>query len=399
MSCTPTPYRMPYAGRRVPHLVIEVNNRCNIRCTACYKSKTGESKPLPQILQEVDQALQLRDLRVITLAGGEPTLHPELPEVIRAITARGVAVQLLTNGYDLPDGLLRRYADAGLKELFLHIDSLQQRADLAGGKREPELCRLRAEIATRVVASGIACSLAVTLYRATLPDLPELVRFTLTHPAITRLLVTCCGDLTGLREQFREGELLGTRQRAATAWPGGEGEDATLAAEAVGNQEVIARLRDSLGMEPFAYVASSRSLEEQRWIFYYSLTLHRPAREPALLHFGPAFGRVARFGYGLARVLGRPYSFADLLDEPRAAAYGVLHALAAASPRTLLQTARFLGGRLARGSRLQHKSLPFQQGPNLTPEGAIEYCRECPDATIRDGVLVPVCLGDLLTPA
>ena len=32
-------FRMPYDGPDVPHVVIEVNQKCNISCKACYKDK------------------------------------------------------------------------------------------------------------------------------------------------------------------------------------------------------------------------------------------------------------------------------------------------------------------------------------------------------------------------
>ena len=390
------PYRMPYDGERVPHLVLEVNQRCNIRCTACYKHKDGATKPVEQILAEADLALARRRLQVITLAGGEPTLHPELAEVVRALTARGVRVQMLTNGYDLSEEQLVRLREAGLKELFLHIDSLQTRPDVPAGASERELNALRRSVAEKVVRSGIACSLSLTLYRATLADLPGLVRFTLTEPSITRLLVTCCTDFDRIGRDFTGGEILGTRQGTGGVKPLGPGE--SLAEQIVTSAEVEALLRGALGMEPFGYVASSHDLEARRWLFYYSVALHRPGQPAELLHFDPTFQRAVKLSYGLARLRGRGYSFAQVYSSGQAALLGLLNAAASLSPRTMARTARFLAGLRSDGAWLQHKSFTFQQGPNLNADGEIEYCRDCPDATVRDGVMVPVCLVDVVKP-
>src|SRR4030095_16050667 len=95
------PLRMPYEGPDVPHAVIEVNQRCNISCTACYKDKSTYTKPLQQILDEVALVHAPRRLGVLSLAGGEPTLHPDLPAIILAIARRGVQLQLLSNGLHL----------------------------------------------------------------------------------------------------------------------------------------------------------------------------------------------------------------------------------------------------------------------------------------------------------
>ncbi|MCU0662984.1 MAG: hypothetical protein MUC50_11740 [Myxococcota bacterium] len=40
----------------------------------------------------------------------------------------------------------------------------------------------------------------------------------------------------------------------------------------------------------------------------------------------------------------------------------------------------------------------FQQAPNALANGDYEHCRDCPDATVRNGKLVPVCLVDKLEP-
>ncbi|MBI4508346.1 MAG: radical SAM protein [Deltaproteobacteria bacterium] len=396
MSARPL-YRMPYDGKHVPHLVIEVNQRCNIRCTACYKHKDGETKPLETVLGEIDLALQRRDLRAITLAGGEPTLHPDLPAIIKYIDSRGVQAQMLTNGYKLSDDLLGRLHEAGLKELFLHIDSFQDRPDLRRGRGEKELNDLREQIAKRVVANGIHCSLVLTLYRATLNDLPGVVRFTLTNPYITRLLVTCYTDFDRIGREFRGGDILGTLHGPGARRPLAMSGD-SLAEEAVTSREVEALLRKELGMAPFGYVASSHNLTEPRWLFYYSLAQHQPGKPTRLLHIAPTFDRAVRLVYGLARLRGNPYSFADVLSQRQSLTIALVNALVSASPSTVRETMAFLAGMLRKGSSIQHKSFTFQQGPNLTADGAIEYCRDCPDATIRDGVLVPVCLVDVVRP-
>ena len=45
---------------------------------------------------------------VVTLSGGEPLLHPELDEIIRAMRQRGVLAAMITNGYLLtPDRVQR----------------------------------------------------------------------------------------------------------------------------------------------------------------------------------------------------------------------------------------------------------------------------------------------------
>jgi len=42
--------------------------------------------------------------------------------------------------------------------------------------------------------------------------------------------------------------------------------------------------------------------------------------------------------------------------------------------------------------------LGFQQPPSLHGDGGIEQCDNCPDATVRNGQIIPLCLADILSP-
>lgn len=68
------------------------------------------------------------------------------------------------------------------------------------------------------------------------------------------------------------------------------------------------------------------------------------------------------------------------------------HGITAGDPKTL----GLLANTLWPGARLSQKSIVFQQGPNVSRGGKIEFCKDCPDATVRDGQLVPVCMADIL---
>ena len=74
---------------------------CNMRCPFCHNGDLvrGEGDGL----MSVDELLAFLDTRVgrlsgVCISGGEPTLHPDLPELIREIKRRGFAVKLDTNG-------------------------------------------------------------------------------------------------------------------------------------------------------------------------------------------------------------------------------------------------------------------------------------------------------------
>ncbi len=74
---------------------------CNFRCPYCHNSDLVFNKDLPQI----DESVLLEHLENrrgkldgICITGGEPTLHSDLPELIRHVKERGFLVKLDSNG-------------------------------------------------------------------------------------------------------------------------------------------------------------------------------------------------------------------------------------------------------------------------------------------------------------
>ncbi len=88
---------------------------CNFRCPFCHNSDLLAGAPTaPVSREELIAFLNKRRglLDAVCITGGEPTLQPELPELIAEIKAMGYAVKLDTNGYR-PD-VLKRLVGEGL---------------------------------------------------------------------------------------------------------------------------------------------------------------------------------------------------------------------------------------------------------------------------------------------
>lgn len=384
------PMPMPYGGRDVPHVLIEVNQQCDIRCRACYKDKYGYSKPLEDIQAEIDLALRERNLSMITLAGGEPSLHPRLDEVIAYAAGKGVAVQILSNGYQLTDEKLRRYEAAGLSKVYIHVDSHQRRPDAPPGATEAQLDALRDEIAARVARAGLPCALSLTIYRDSLGQLDDVVRFVLSRPDYHRLLAICCTDVNGLAQ--------GLGQGAGATFGPERPQPEDLTSQVVGSADVERALAP-LGMQPFAYIGSEKDPESRRWLFYHSFVITRPGAQPRVLHLSPRFKRLVTAANALShRARGR-YPFGKVMTGPRAVITLLLYAVTSLHLPTAVGALWFLARLLAPGASIQQKSFVFQQGPSVAADGEVDFCKDCPDATVRNGQLVPVCMADVLSPA
>lgn len=99
--------------------------RCNLDCAYCNEyDKTSAPVPLETMLRRIDKLGEL-GTTIITLSGGEPTLHPDLDAIIRRIRERGAIATLITNGLLLTPERIRALNRAGLDYLQISIDNLQ----------------------------------------------------------------------------------------------------------------------------------------------------------------------------------------------------------------------------------------------------------------------------------
>jgi hopanoid biosynthesis associated radical SAM protein HpnH len=116
--------RQTLAGRKRYPLVLMLEPlfRCNLACAGCGKIDYPD-KILNQRLS-VDECLEAVDscgAPVVSIAGGEPLLHRELPQVVRGIIARGKFVYLCTNAL-LMEKKLDQYSPSPYFVWSVHLD-------------------------------------------------------------------------------------------------------------------------------------------------------------------------------------------------------------------------------------------------------------------------------------
>jgi len=378
---------MPYQGKNVPHCVIEVNQKCNVSCTACYKDKSGYTKPISLIKNEIEYVLQKRNISSISLAGGEPCLHPHLDEIISFIAEKGIHVQILSNGLILNHELLNKYKEAGLSKIYLHIDSLQRRSDLKNPASSEDVNALRNKIGKRITEHGLQCAIAITLYQDNIKELENTINFLNDSPYFHRLLVTCCTDF---RKVVSDSKLISELITPEIA-------DDSLEDQVVRIKQAEDLIIDRFNWRPFAYVSSNQDLKEKRWIFYHAFSIKDKDNNVRTLRLPPTFRRVVRMANKKGLKSKGRYPFGRVMTPKKAIKVLILHAFFSLSLLELFKTTRFLSRLIRKNRKIYQKSIIFQQGPNLTEKG-IEYCKDCPDATIRDGKLVPLCTADFLKP-
>lgn len=125
------PQSVDQFGRRIEYLRISVTDRCNFRCMYCMPLEGLQWLPKADILsyeEIVDVVSQLAPigLRRLRITGGEPTIRPNLDELIAMLRAipQVEDIALSTNGVRLPQ-VAELYRDAGLDRVNISADSLR----------------------------------------------------------------------------------------------------------------------------------------------------------------------------------------------------------------------------------------------------------------------------------
>ncbi|HEX2712801.1 MAG TPA: GTP 3',8-cyclase MoaA [Candidatus Acidoferrales bacterium] len=116
-------------GREIRDLRISLTDRCNLRCVYCMPEHMV-FKPRDELLTDEEIMLIVRvaaDLGVkkVRLTGGEPTVRPNLVDLVRRIAAVPEIQDLAmtTNGI-LLSRLAKPLAQAGLRRINVSLDSL-----------------------------------------------------------------------------------------------------------------------------------------------------------------------------------------------------------------------------------------------------------------------------------
>lgn len=103
-----------------------VIRRCNLDCGYCNEYDLVSDPVDKHILKErIDQLYNLGAFS-ICLTGGEPTLHPDLPEIIEYCRNKGfVSTSMISNGFFMTPSMIEKLNKAGLQELQISIDGVK----------------------------------------------------------------------------------------------------------------------------------------------------------------------------------------------------------------------------------------------------------------------------------
>mgnify|MGYP006265627393 CR=1 FL=1 len=110
-------------------LMLEPLFRCNLACAGCGKIDYPDEILNRRLsVQECLEAVDECGAPIVSIAGGEPLLHKELPQVVEGIIARGKYVYLCTNALLLKKRI-DDYKPSPYLTFSIHLDGNEDRHD------------------------------------------------------------------------------------------------------------------------------------------------------------------------------------------------------------------------------------------------------------------------------
>ena len=148
--------------------LIEINEACELECPECYTGgRTGPALSVDQAARMMDAfvAAENGHAEVLQISGGEPTLHPQLIDVLKQAKARPIQYVLLnTNGLRLAED---RRLVSELAALMPHLEVYQQFDGMESSShlalRGRDLHRQKLQAVENLTAQGIPVTLVATV--------------------------------------------------------------------------------------------------------------------------------------------------------------------------------------------------------------------------------------------
>ena len=382
---TPQKYfRLPWSLTDNGISWLEVTTSCNLACSGCYRPQTEGHKSLQEIAADLAVFKRERRSDCMSIAGGDPLVHPEIVAIVRMVKEGDWKPIINTNGLALGPKLLKELKRAGAFGFTFHIDTSQTRRD-SRGTVESEHNPLRLRFA-RMLADegGLSCAFNLTVTSETLDQVPAVVQWAQRHPDIVHTVVFILYREPGLMGDFdfyADGNKVDLQQtyEETAAWAGTR----TLKAA-----DVVAKIREAdPAYEPSAYLNGTIDANSVKWLIGSRIA----SRTQGFGYVTPRFMELVQTGNHLLRRKWLSYSSPKTLGSGRAAmlASSLLDAGMWRVTKNYLKSA--LRKPLEGFRKAYVQTLTIIQPVDAMAQGGFDMCDGCPDMTVYKGKMYWSC--------
>jgi pyruvate-formate lyase-activating enzyme len=377
-------YRLPWSLPDNAISWLEVTKACNMYCEGCYRENDPEGhKPLDEIKRDLEVFKKFRKTDGISMAGGDPLVHPEVEEIVRLIAQAGLKPIINTNGLALNREFLQELKKAGVAGFTIHVDSKQHRP-FWKGKTEIELNNLRLHFAEMLAeAGGLSCAFNSTVYEDTLPYVPDIVEWGQEHIDIVHVLVFIAFRTAVLEKEF-------------DYYAGSEKIDMNpIVYSSVDKDHKLDILSNDIvevirtrypDFEPCAYLNGTEKADSFKWL----LTGRIGTKKKIYGYVGPRFMEIAQTSHHLQK--GRYLAYTRPSVQSHAKAMLLLAPLDKGISGIASNYLRSVGTHpMTLLERLHLQSVTIIQPGDTLCDGSFNMCDGCPDMTVWKDQLMWSC--------
>ncbi len=164
---------LQFSEDKKPVVVWNMTQRCNLKCVHCYahaKDRTFEGELTTAQGKALIDDLSAFGSPVILFSGGEPTMHPDLPELAQYAVGKGMRAVISTNGTLITEEMARTLKEIGLSYVGISLDGLEAIHDKFRAVKGAFQAALQGIRNTQ--KAGIKVGLRFTINRFNYQDIP-----------------------------------------------------------------------------------------------------------------------------------------------------------------------------------------------------------------------------------
>ena len=177
-SRTSLPVVWSRARRLTRRGVLWLGLRCDVRWKFCYDELVAARDkawmPPEQVIRALDKLRRYYGNEFVDLMGGEPTLHPQILDIVAHAACIGLRPTLITHGMRLADPRrVRDFAAAGIHDVLISVHGIGETAAAIHGRSRNNFAKQMAALGN-LRALGIPFRFNVTMIRDNLTQLPAI---------------------------------------------------------------------------------------------------------------------------------------------------------------------------------------------------------------------------------
>jgi len=376
-------YRLPWSLTDNAISWLEVTDDCNLECEGCYRPHLKNHKSLAQIAEEMAVFKERRKSDCMSIAGGDPLVHPQIIEIVKMVKEWGWKPIINTNGLALGRKLLHKLKEAGAYGFTFHIDTTQLRSD-SKAENENEHNALRLKFAQMVAKEGgLACSFNQTVSVDTLDQVKDSMAWAQQHPDIVHTMVFILfrtPELFGDFEVHANGvpvDITGTYEKPE--WGG----DSMVKAK-----HVVAKIQELDGdYQPCAYLSGDQDPNSTKWLVASRLA----SKKRGFGYVGPKFMEAIQVGNHFFKGTWLSYTHpkSNRMGRLTMSFFSLIDSRVRSIAKRYL--ANLLKSPLSLFERVHLQTFMIIQPVDVMPDGRTNMCDGCPDMTVHEGELYWSC--------